>query len=150
MKNQIHHPKTDNVRVNIKTKESMMPKKIPLFVRQFVAVTTLHQLAIAIDFFDDVFGVGIANFDVLIRGNQKSARSKCRVTHGLADLWVNHFDDGANEMARSQELSGLRLSADTPQQIFVKVAFGIGIQIKQIEFTKQVNAIPQRVAVGNL
>ena len=86
MENEIHHSESDNARINITSKECAVPKEVPLVSFKFVTISAFYPLPVAVNFFNDVFRIRIGNFDVLVSGDQKSARSKRWIKHGLADF----------------------------------------------------------------
>ena len=64
---------------------------------------------------------------MFIGGNEESTGAAGCITHGLADLGINHLRDDANQMAGRSELRRLLLGAQFAGKIFEEIAFHIGV-----------------------
>jgi hypothetical protein len=64
---------------------------------------------------------------MVVGGDQEARRAGRRVVDGFADLGVDDFDDGADDVARRAELAQFAGLLDLPQHMLEQVALGVGV-----------------------
>ena len=64
---------------------------------------------------------------MIVGGDQESGRTGCGIIDRLAELRVDHADDGADDVTRGPELAELTRLLDLPQDVLEEVALGVGV-----------------------
>src|SRR4051794_27075042 len=75
--------------------------------------------------------------NMVVSRDQKACCPGRRIVDSLADLRVNHRDDGSNDMAWGAKLPQLTGLFDLPQHMLEQVALGVGVRTVETETIHQ-------------
>lgn len=90
--------------------------------RELVSKSSPLHLAVDLDFLS-TSRRGIRKPDVVVSRYEKTGGAGCRVVDGFTDLWVNDFDDGADNMPWCAELAELASLLDLLEDMLEEVSF---------------------------
>ena len=139
---EVHRGKPHHLRVYIVAEEGGAVQGAHLGGRELVAQAAPLRFAVQLGGGDGA-GRRVRQADVVVGRHQKARRAGGRVVDGLADLGVDHLDDGADHMPRRAELAQFAGLFDLPQHVLEEIALGVGVGLVQAQAVDEVDHLGQ-------
>ena len=139
---EVHRGQPHHLRVHVVAEEGGAVQSADLCGRELVAQAAPLRLAVQLSG-DNSAGRRVRQAHVVVRRHQEARGAGGRVVDGLADLGVDHLDDGADHMPRRAELAQLAGLLDLPQHMLEQVALRVGVCLIQVQPIDEVDHLGQ-------